>query len=318
MADLIKNELSYTVATQPGWFVGALKRANTLNHDYVRVIPNVTKDALVKKLVLAGNTVSQKDARDCAWTPSQRITADGKTMSVANFKINEEQCMDALDSIYSEEVFRTQTSQGADKKELPADFGEAVMYLVGNGLSSDVDRIIWGGASNAVDGVQDGLIDKATASSSVVKVAAATITVANVLEEIQKVYDAIPDRVIEESIFDPEKAPVRIFVGSKVYRYMQQALAGVSSTVIYPSWTTNGGTFRYMNVEVALIPFMPENTMMAFSRDNAAFVTDLLSDTTSIDAERGQSLKDNNTYYIKGKYRAGADFIFDDEVVLYA
>ena len=46
MANLINNQISYTVKNNGEWFYKSLKKAHTLANDYIRVIPNVTKDGL--------------------------------------------------------------------------------------------------------------------------------------------------------------------------------------------------------------------------------------------------------------------------------
>lgn len=323
MANLISNTLSFTPKVMPDWYYKVLLKPNFIAKDYIRVEPNVTKEAVLRKLVMANNTVSQVDNRDCAWTPKQRFTNDTETFTVKNWKINEEQCLEELDSIYSENVlseFRNYQA-GATKTIMPNDLETAVMFHLENSLGADIDRIIIGGNGNAVDGIQNGLIDKALASSNTIKVAnTVNIDATNVLGEIQKVYDAIPNVVINESLYEPEKAPVRIFVDINTYRYALQALSGVAGEyqVVLPSWTYEGGVIRYMGVEVALVNYMPANTMFAASRDNMIFFTDLLSDTKEIRVAHGNDLKDESMVYIKGNYRAEAAFVYEDEVVLYS
>ena len=323
MAQLISNSISFTPKTMPDWFYKALLKPNFIAKDYIRVEPNVTKEAVLRKLVMANNTVSQVDNRDCAWTPKQRFTNDTETFTVKNWKINEEQCLEELDSIYSENVlseFRNYQS-GATKTIMPNDLETAVMFHLENSLGADIDRIIIGGNGNAVDGIQNGLIDKALASSNTIKVAnTVNIDATNVLAEIQKVYDAIPNVVINESLYEPEKAPVRIFVDINTYRYALQALSGVAGEyqVVLPSWTYEGGVIRYLGTEIALVNYMPANTMFAASRDNMIFFTDLLSDTKEIRVAHGNDLKDESMVYIKGAYRAEAAFVYEDEVVIYS
>ena len=322
MANLINNTLSFTPKTMSDWYYKVLLKPNFIAKDYIRVEPNVTKEAVLRKLVMSNNTVSQVDNRDCAWTPKQRFSNDTNTFTVKNWKINEEQCLEELDSIYSENVlseFRNYQS-GATKTVMPNDLENAVMLHLENSLGADIDRIIIGGDGNAVDGIQNGLIDKALASSNVIKVSGVNIDTTNVLTEIQKVYDAIPNVVLNESLYEPEKAPVRIFVDINTYRYALQALSGVAGEyqVVLPSWTYEGGVLRYMGVEVALVSYMPANTMFAASRDNMIFFTDLLSDTKEIRVAHGNDLKDESMVYIKGAYRAEAAFVFEDEVVLYS
>lgn len=323
MANLLDNKIQYTVKNNGEWFYKSLKKAHTLQNDYIRVIPNVTKEVYLHKLVMANNTISQEDTRDCAWTPQQRIQLTGTTMEVNNYKINEEQCMEQLDSLWSE---MTYNSIGATKDQWPAahDGGEslesAVMFHLQNSLANDIERIIWGGSSgNTVAGVQDGIVDKALASADTIKVSGQTIDATNVLGEIQKVYDAIPNVVLNDGEFDPEKAAVKIFVDMNTMRYLRQALSTVPTNyqVILPSFAIEGGRIFYMGVEVVVVG-LPANTMVAASKDNLVFITDLLSDTQEIRAQFGNDLKDEAMLYIKGAYRANAGFIFDDEVVIYS
>lgn len=323
MANILNNTLSFTPKVMPDWFYKVLLKPNFLAKDYIRVEANVTKEAVLRKLVMANNTVSQVDNRDCAWSPKQRFTNDTETFTVKNWKINEEQCLETLDSIYSENVlaeFRNYQA-GATKTEMPGDLEAAIRLHLENSLGADIDRIIIGGTGNAVDGIQNGLVDKALASSSTIKIPnTITIDASNVLTEIQRVYDAIPNIVLNEALYEPEKAPVRIFVDINTYRYALQALSTTPTSyqVTLPSWTYEGGVIRYMGVEVALVNYMPANTIMAFSRDNAIFFTDLLSDTQEIRIEQGKELKNESMVFIKGAYRAEAAYVYPDEVVLYS
>lgn len=320
MANILTNNIEYNVKVHPEWFVGAMKSAYTLKSDYVRVLPNVTKDVYVKTLVGPG-TVSQVDARDCEWTPTQRATIDGKTFTVANFKINEEQCLEELDSVYSEMVY---DSIGATKDEWQSgEFGDlagletALMDNIQKGLALDVEKLIWGGQGNAVAGVQAGIVDDAAADSDVIKVTGTTLTSANIVSELEKVYNAIPEAVFETAERD-EKAAVRIFMNPTAFRFLKQALSTVSTDyqVVMPLFAMDGGKIFYQGVEVCKAG-LPANTMVAASRDNLIFATDLLSDTAVVRAEMGKELVNENKWFVKGAYRAKGGYIFGDEVVLY-
>lgn len=319
---MIENNIAYTVKNQPEWFYKSLQKAHTIENGYVRVLPNITKETYIKKLVMGNNTISQVDNRDCDWTPTQRFTFDGVTMSVKNYKINEEQCLEDLDSVYSEMVFN---SIGATKDKWPAvgdpqSLEDALMFHLQNALSNDIERIIWGGASNTVAGIHDGILDKALADNNTIKVQnPVSIDATNVLSEIQRVYDAIPDAVLNEGEFEPEKAAVKIFVGLDVMRYLKQALSTTPTNyqVTLPSFTVEGGKIYYMGVEIALVG-LPKSTMIAASKDNLVFLTDLLSDTQEIRAQHGNDLYDEAKWYAKGAYRANAGYIFADELVVYS
>ena len=318
---MIDNNFAYKVKEQPEWFYKTLRKARTIDGDYVRVLSNITKETRVKKLVMDKNTISQLSDRDCSWTPTKRFTFDSKLMNVRNYKINEEQCLQDLDSLYSEMVFN---SIGANKDKWPA-VGEpeslesAIMFHLQNSLSNDIERIIWGGEGNEVAGVHDGIVDKLAASADSIKVEnAVTIDSSNVLAEIARVYDAIPDSVLFEGEFDPQRAGVKIFISLDIYRYLLHALSTTPTQylVTLPAFTKEGDKIFYLGIELVVVG-LPANTMVAASRDNLVFLTDLLSDTTEIDAQMGQNAYDRNTWYLVGDYRANSDVIFEDECVLY-
>lgn len=321
MANMIQNNFPYKVKEQPEWFYKTLRKAKTIDGGYVRVLSNITKDTNVRKLVMDKNTISQLDPRDCSWTPTKRFTFDSKLMSVRNYKINEEQCLQDLDSLYSEMVFN---SIGANKDSWPK-VGEpeslesAIMFHLQNSLSNDLERIIWGGEGNEVAGIHDGIVDKLAASADSIKVEnAVTIDASNVLAEIARVYDAIPDNVLYEGEFDPEKAAVKIFISLDIYRYLMHALSTTPTEylVTLPAFTKEGNKIFYLGIELVTVG-LPANTMVAASKDNLVFLTDLLSDTVEIDAEMGKNAYDRNTWYVVGNYRANSDVIFEDECVLY-
>ena len=311
----------YTVKNNPEWFYKALQKAHTLANDYIRVIPNVTKEVRVKKLVMDDMSVSQADPRDCSWTPLKRFSFDSKIFQVDNYKINEEQCLDSgdLDAIYSEMTY----SIGANKTEWPKIEGEkesleeAIMFHLRNSLSNDIEHIIWGG--QAVAGKQSGLTEQFLADEDVIKVEnTVALDSSNILTEIARVYALIPTQVINEGEYEPEKAAVKIFVNSNTYRYLRMALSTVptSQQVLLPSFTIVDGKIFYMGVEIVVVG-LPDDTIVAASRDNLVFVTDLLSDTVTIKTQMGQELKNENIWYAKGQYRAKAGYIFADEIVFY-
>lgn len=151
------SAIAYTTKTNPEYFIGALKKAKTLDGDYVRVLPNVVKDTLVKKLVLAGNSVSQQDNRDCAWNPTSGASIDSKEMSVKNYKVNIEECLETLDNLYSEMSY----TLGANPSAFPTNLEDGLMYLIQNALGNDIENLMWGS--------QEGFVVKALASAKLIR-----------------------------------------------------------------------------------------------------------------------------------------------------
>jgi hypothetical protein len=102
-------------------------------------------------------------------------------------------------------------------------------------------------------------------------------------------------------------------------RYLRTALGTVptATNVLLPNWSKFEDKIYFNDVEVVYAG-VPQNVIVAGSYDNLVFLTDLLSDTTLVKAALGTQLTDENVWYVKGKYRAAADYIFSDEVVIYS
>lgn len=312
MAQLIVNNIAATAKQNPELFYNALQGSNTIKNDYFRVLPKVKADSvLVNKLTVDGG-LSQVDSRNCSWDPTKAATIDSKELKLGKFKVNGEQCIEALDS------FLSQAQYDAFKLgEMPKDVEDVLMDRIAKSVGLDIEKYIWT-ATESGDGV-DGIVTKAIADSDVIDVAGTTLTVANVLEEIAKVYDAIPQAVLDEQYGNPEDAKVRIFVSPKTYRFVRQALATTPTAVnvTSPSWTLDGGVVAYMGIEVVVAQGMANDKMLAAAKQNLILATDLMSEA-EISGEQGKSLKDNGVFYIKANYRLTADYIFGAEVVLYS
>jgi hypothetical protein len=125
----------------------------------------------------------------------QRINLTTKDFTVENYKINLQQCLDELDNIYSEQLFN---SIGADKDKLPEGLEPVLMGQIQDALGMDLERIIW----DTFEG-NEGIVGQALADQDTIKVTSTTITTANVIGEIAKVYNAVPQVVLSEDLYDP-------------------------------------------------------------------------------------------------------------------
>lgn len=312
MAQLIVNNITATAKQDPELFYNALQGSNTIKNDYFRVLAKVKTDSVLVNKLTVDTGLSQADGRDCSWDPTKAATLDSKELELGKFKVNGEQCIEALDS------FLSQAQYDAYKLgEMPKEVEGVLMDRISKSIGLDIEKYIWT-ATEGADGV-DGIITKATADDDVIDVAGTTLTVSNVLGEVEKVYNAIPQAVLDEQYGNPEDAKVRIFVSPKTYRFVRQALSTTPTdfNVTSPSWTLDNGVVAYMGIEVCVAQGMADNKMLAAAKQNLILATDLMSNA-EITGEQGKNLKDNGIFYIKANYRLCADYIFGSEVVLYA
>lgn len=312
MAELIVNNIEATAKQNPELFYNALQGSNTIKNDYFRVLAKVKTDSVLVNKLTVDTGLSQIDGRNCAWDPTKAATLDSKELELGKFKVNGEQCIEALDS------FLSQAQYDAYKLgELPGSVEDVLMGRIAKSIGLDIEKYIWTGVK-ATDGV-DGIITKATADADVVDVAGTTITVNNVLGEIEKVYGAIPQAVLDEQYGNPDDAKVRIFVSPKTYRFVRQALSTTPTdfNVTSPSWTLDNGVVAYMGIEVVVAQGMADDKMLAAAKQNLILATDLMSEA-NLEGEQGKNLKDKGIFYIRANYRLVADYIFGNEVVLYS
>lgn len=236
-----------------------------------------------------------------------------KEIEAANLKVNLEQCIDALDSLFSQEAYKA-TKRG----EMAPSFEDLLMNRLGKAVGLDIERLIWAGAKASGDPL-DGFLTKAEADGDTIKVGATTLNATNILTETEKVFAAIPQAVLDEAIALGADGEAGIFMGPVAYRYLIQALSTTPTNVnvTLPSWTVNDGEVSYLGIKVKMAQGIPANKMVAASKANMKIITNLLSEA-ELTAEKGKSLKENNILYIKAQFKLGADYINSDEVVVYA
>lgn len=310
--NFIDNNISAVGRQNPDIFTNALQSAPTIKNDYLRVITNVKNDSVIVNKLGIPTSISQADGRNCAWNPSDGAALDSKEIDLAPMKVNIEICNDELDSLFSQAQYDA-TRLGL----MPASFQEVLMARLEKSLGLDIEYLVWSANSSDADTV-DGLIVKAAADEDVIAVTGdEALSADNILEEIAKVYDAIPQSVLDEQFFDPSNK-VRIFMGGKAYRFLRQALstAPTNTNVQLPSFTIDNGVIAYLGVECVYAQGIGDDIMFAAGKQNLVLATNLLEDAT-LKVEAGKTLVDENKVYVKSQYRIAADYIFSDEVVLY-
>ena len=138
------------------------------------------------------------------------------------------------------------------------------------------------------------------------------MTKANIINELEKVFIAIPEAVLQQG-----EDAIKIFVSYNSYRALKMALANVDSQVIAAAFTVDGGTIRYLGVEIVPAVGITNGQMVAANVDNLIMLTDLVSDFANI--ELGTFPKPNeNRLWVKGALKVGVAIAYPSEAVLYA
>lgn len=302
------SPLSYQPSTNMDWFTKALFGGRLIENGKIDVITGV-KESTFLNLLNFEYTLLQPDGRDCAWTPEQVFKLSEKEVKIKTYKINLEQCIDDLER----KRINIMLKPGAKNTELPEALEEATMQMLASELSSEIESKIFIGDSIANPNDFDGAVTVLKGSAEAVKVTGSVLTKANIVGEIEKVYDAIPEEVLVKGL---ENDTIKIYVAYETLQRLKMALASVSNQVIATAFTLESEALRYLGVEVVPVKGLDNKTMIAADITNFLLATDLLSDTEEIRIGQFPAPHDSKIF-IDGCLRLGFVIPFEDEVVFY-
>jgi hypothetical protein len=303
--------LSYTVRENPEWFAGALFGSRLIKGGYIRPLTGIKGDELLSQISLEGN-ILQGDNNDCSWTPQQIVRLSEKTANVRTYKINLEQCIDELEqkrTIY-------QLSPGAANRELPDDLESATMALLADELATNIEEMIVGGNHTINSNEFNGIVQTLKLSTESIQVAlTGPFTVNNIIANFTKVYDAIPERVLQKE----DDGTLFLLVSYKTRRILRHAIAALGTEVLGIEWSLDDSDKKnprmfYQGVEIVPVKKIDDGSIIAYHRDNVLFLTDLLSDLEELELGQFAPPSDNKVF-IRGRLRLGVAIPFEDECV---
>lgn len=302
------SPLSYQPSTNMDWFTKALFGGRLIENGKIDVITGV-KESTFLNLLNFEHTLLQPDGRDCAWTPEQVFKLSEKEVKIKTYKINLEQCIDDLER----KRINVMLKPGAKNTDLPEALEEATMEMLAAELSSEIETKIFTGNSTTDPNDFDGAVTVLSASTEAIKITGVALTKANIVAEIEKVYNAIPENVLVKGL---ENDSVKIYVAYETLQRLKMALASISNQVIATAFTLEAEALRYLGLEIVPVKGLNNKTIIAADISNFLLATDLLSDTEEIRIGQFPAPHDSKIF-IDGRLRLGFVIPFEDEVVFY-
>ena len=276
-------------------FVQAFKKADTISKGCITVLPNVIGSGFLPKLSYTAGLA----AYSCGFSATGDVTYTDKEVEAKKYKIEHELCKDEF-----HQTFQAQAAGlfGA-QNDIPSTIQEAILLAMVNNMGAIVDTQIWQG--NGTSAQFNGLLKQFTADTEVIDVSGTTVTKANVIAELDKVYNALPDEIEgDEDV---------VFVASKnVTKAYKQAIAS-----LYGQTPNGDKELDYLGIRLESIGGLPSNTIVAYRVKNVGFVTGLESDMNSV------SVKDMDESDLSGNIRTkivftgGVGYSFGAEIVYY-
>lgn len=290
----------------------ALLSAPTIEGGGVTVMPNVKFKAVIQRLE---TTDFLKDAT-CDFTPVGTVDLTERVLEVKDLQVNMTLC--------KSEFHRTWQSieMGYSSFDtLPKSFADYLIAYAAEKVAAANEISIWQG-SGAVSGQFDGLYSTALVDPNLPPaqlVPSVAISAANVISQMQLVYDAIP-----ASLYG--KPDLKIYVSQNVAKAYVAALGGfglltgseanAGTNNLGTQWYANG-SLTFNGLPVFMANGLPADSMMATTVSNLYFGCSLLSDTQEVRViDTSATLGDDNVRIVM-RMAAGAQYGVIEDIVVY-
>lgn len=293
------DNTTYTGKDTDGFFSVALLTGDTKTK--VRLVPNVKSTVKLGSLNLGD--ILQPDS--CNISASGTHTLAQKTLEVCNLAVKVPICVADYEGNYLSESMRP----GSNVEEnFPNGFKDYLLNLVAEKISEQTEELFWQGDVTGSPSTQcDGIIVKLLADATSLRVTGTTLSKTNIIAEIEKVYDKIP-----ETISEGGKAV--IFISRKAAKFYREALVAANPALI--AYNNGDFTLRYIDVELVVAPGMLANRMVAADPMNLWYGTDLVNDEKEITIVKDPL--NPKSHYIMTSFKWGVQFGVGAEIVLYS
>ena len=299
--------------TYAGEFAGkyiasALLSADTLDKGLVEIKPNVKYKEVIKK-VSTGDLVADAS---CDFSASSSLTLTERVLQPEEFQVNLQLCKKDFRSDWEAVQMGYSVYDN-----LPANFSDFLISHVAAKVAQKTEETIWGGAT-ATAGEFDGFVTLMTADGDVNDVVGTTVTAANVIDELGKVADAIPNALYG-------KSDLTIYVPQNVARAYVRALGGFGTSGLGANGVDGKGTMWYGQgdlffdgIRVAMVSGLASNKMVAAQSSNLFFGTGLLSDHNEVKLLDMGDLDGSQNVRVIMRYTAGVNYGTGSDIVLYS
>lgn len=309
MATTTNITTSYAGQGASPYVAAALLSSPTLEQNAIDIEPNIK----FRKTLRPSNIEDIIRDATCDFTATGSITTLERQLEPKELQVNQIFCkqpfVDTWDAI----------EMGFSAHDvLPKTFVDFVIaeYVAKVAESNEIN--IWRG-DKSVDGQFDGfgtLIALDADLPANQEVTGTTVDAFNVVDELGKVVDAIPDRLYG-------KEDLTIYVSPNIYRAYKRSLGGFGTGGLGANGFDGKGNNQDINVEfidgckIFMTQGLAGNTMIATRKSNLKFGTGLLSDHQEVRVlDTAETLGDQNVRFVM-RFTAAVQYEFAQDFVTY-
>ncbi|QDP50547.1 MAG: hypothetical protein Unbinned92contig1002_44 [Prokaryotic dsDNA virus sp.] len=310
MATTVNITTTYAGEFSQKYISAALLSSSTISDGGVEVMPNVKYREVIQR-VETGSLIANGS---CDFDASSSVTLTEVTLEPEEFQVNLQLCKkdfintwDAIQMGYS--AF----------DQLPTSFADYLIAHVAAKVAAQNETNIWQGAT-LNPGEYDGFEAIAAApGSGVVTVAAAGggLTAANILAEMQKVVDAIPNTLYG-------KEELKLYISPKAAKLYVQVLGGFAATIgangvdNRGTMWYNNGSLSYNGVPIFVARGLSADKMFAAESTNLFFGTGLMNDWNVVKTIDMADIDGSQNVRVVMRFTAGLAIGVPQDVVFYA
>lgn len=275
----------------------AFKEADTISKGLITVLPNIAFKHTVRKLRYADGRVDYS----CGFAPAGSVTLTERVLEPKKIKNELEVCKEDFRQVWDS------ASMGfsAHNDNLPKDEAEALLVEILGDTAEATERDIWQGDS-VNTGEFDGYLKLFIADASVNKVTGTTVTASNVLAELDKIYDAIPDALLHKDLVWAVPYSIEKFYKQAIGAgdYLNQGVVGDKP-------------INFLGNDLMPVSGMPADTVIVYDKKNLFFGTGLMSDHNDIRIKDMDEVDLTGQVRYKMVYTAGVQYANSEDVTTY-
>lgn len=299
---------SYSGEFSKRYKAAALLSAPTLDKGTITILPNVRHKTVLQKVASTNILVNAT----CNFDDATTVTLTEAVLETKELNANVQLCKKTFRASWqAAEMGYSQYS------ELPKDFASFMVAHVTEKIASSIESSIWNG-DKSVSGQFDGFKTLMLLDSTVNDVTGTTITTANCVTELQKIYDAIPNTLFGS----PD---LRIYCSSEIIKHYVAALGGFSVAATSNNGVQNNGTMWYNNGELSFngvalqhAPGMAANCAIAAESTNLFYGCALESNAGDIRVIDMGLTDGSDNVRIVARVQAGVQYAIGADCVLYS
>lgn len=286
----------------------ALLAGNTLAQDAITFKPNIVGKEVVRRLETDGLI----KGATCDFSDTSTVTSTERFIEPKEFQVNLELCK--TDWFNDWNGYQMGSSAF---RNMPSTIQEYILQYVAAKVAQSNENSIWSGTDGVdnYDGFTTLLANDANLPAAN-EVAGITVTSANVIDEIGKVYAAIP-----KSLFgSPE---LSIYVSQDVYKNYAIALGGFASGGQGSNGINAQGLnqafqgLQFAGVNIFMANGLPANTMILAEKSNLWFGTSIASDWNEVRLLDMADLDGSKNVRVIMRFLAGVQYGVVEDIVTY-